>query len=122
MSVAQRTASTALGNSARMASPAVLKTRPRCVATRASKIFLWPRKVRSVCSSSSLIRRLNSATSAERMVESLRSRNGELGVPESVGTGQLREELPDIIAPTLPVGNAEKLWGKRSAAPYEHAD
>src|SRR6516164_5966855 len=74
ISVAHRTASTALPNSARIASPAVLKTRPRCRATSFSKTSLCPRKVRSVCSSSWAIKRLYSATSAERMVASLRSR------------------------------------------------
>ena len=102
ISVAQRTASTALANSARIASPAVLKIRPRCVATRDSNTFLWPRNVFSVCSSSSPIRRLNSATSAERIVESLRTSICEL---EPVGWSGMRvapdRTVPRIIASTL---------------------
>ena len=74
ISVAQRTASTALLNSARIASPAVLKMRPRCSCTSFSKTTLCPRNVCRVFSSSSAMSRLYAATSAERIVASLRSR------------------------------------------------
>jgi hypothetical protein len=51
ISVAQRTASTALPNSASTASPAVLKMRPRCVLTSDSKISRGPRNTLTVRSS-----------------------------------------------------------------------
>ena len=44
ISVAQRTASTALPNSARIASPAVLKTRPRCRVTSFLNTSECPRR------------------------------------------------------------------------------
>src|SRR5262249_24195398 len=58
-----------------------------------SKTSLWPRKVRSVPSSSSFIRRLYSATSAERIVASLRSSGCEVELSGSPGTGHSGHEI-----------------------------
>jgi hypothetical protein len=73
-STAQRTASTALANSAKNPSPVVFTMRPRCEAIEGSSSSRrWQLRLRSVSSSSAPINRLYPATSAARIAKSFRS-------------------------------------------------
>src|SRR5882724_5962765 len=92
ISIAQRTASTALGNSASTASPAVLKMRPPPLAMKSSVTRRYDARRRSVSSSSSATSRLKPAISAAKIAAILRFMKSSLG--QTPAAEQCRQKFP----------------------------